>query len=246
MRRKAQLMMELAKLTARREEVEASCERIRAEAEAEREEARAFAAAMKEEAERVRAEAVEWRRAEEERLLREAKAIREDASQQGFKEGREEGREVAAQKAAGTLKSLEQVLAGALAEKESVVAACERQMLDLSIAIAKKVVRAEITVNPEVIERTLRQALARMSERDSITVYVNLVDLEKVTKRKSEILKRLDPGSRVTIVEDENIEPGGLVIQTALGNIDATVSGQELEIDKILYQTYEEDARTEV
>lgn len=224
----------------------ASSAGVREAAEQAKAEAEARAADLKAEAERIRQEAIDWRRSEEERLLREAKVIREDASQQGFKEGREEGREVAAQKAAGVLQSLEAVLQAALREKDEVVNACEKQILDLAIAIAKKIVRAEITVNPDVIDRTLKQALARMTDRDSITIYVNLVDLEKVTKRKAEILKRLDPGSRVTIVEDENIEPGGLVIQTNLGNIDATVSGQELEIDKILYQTYEEDAATEV
>jgi flagellar assembly protein FliH len=122
-----------------------------------------------------------------------------------------------------------------------VILEAEHQILELAIAISRKIVRTEITINPAVIEETLKQALAKVTDRDTITLYLNTTDVELVTKRRSEILKKLDPGSRVNIIEDENIEPGGLVITTNLGNIDATISGQELEIDRFLKQIHEQN-----
>jgi flagellar assembly protein FliH len=191
--------------------------------------------------EKEREAVMEFRRTEEERITREAVKVKEDASSQGFKEGREEGREVVAGKAINLLKNLESILSQAVQEKDGVILEAEHQILELAIAISRKIVRTEITINPAVIEETLKQALAKVTDRDTITLYLNTTDVELVTKRRSEILKKLDPGSRVNIIEDENIEPGGLVITTNLGNIDATISGQELEIDRFLKQIHEQN-----
>lgn len=238
--RKRELRAEIAAGEERRQEIEAEIGRRLAEADRSIEEVNEQASRVVEDLERQRLEFEAWRREEQEKVQREARKIREDASQEGFTQGREEGREVAAGKAIALLTGLEQSLARAIREKDSVIVQAEKQILELALAIARKIVRTEIRINPAVIDETVKCAIARVTDRDSVTVYVNLQDLERVTRRRGEILRHLDPGSRVTVVEDENIEPGGLIISTQLGNIDATIRGQELEIDRVLRQIHEE------
>lgn len=238
--RKEELRRELAAIESSVKQVEEEIARRKADADAAIE-------AVNEQASRVVADVEEqrlnfeaWRKEEQEKIQREARKIKEDASQEGFQQGREEGREVAAGKAITLLTGLEQTLSQAIQEKDDVIVQAEKQILELAIAIARKIVRTEIQLNPAVIEETLKQAIGKVTDRDSVTVYINVKDLERVTKRRNEVLRHLDPGSRVTVVEDENIEPGGLIISTQLGNIDATIRGQELEIDRVLRQIHEE------
>ncbi len=243
---KDKLKLEVAELFEVQKEIQTRIDKINEEIEenvgkadiilkSANEESREILTAANKEKEEVQ----EYRELEEDRLKKEASKIKEDASSDGFREGREEGREIVAGKSISLLKNLEAVLSQAVMEKDSIIVQSEKQILDLSIAISKKIIRTEITINPNVIVETLKQAIAKVTDRDTITVYVNLSDLEKITKRKKEILKNLDPGSRINIVEDSNIEPGGLVISTNMGNIDATISGQEFEMEKILKQSYE-------
>jgi len=68
-----------------------------------------------------------------------------------------------------------------------------------------------------------------------------LKDIAAFTQKKEDILKSLPVDSKVKIIEDNNILPGGCIISTKMGNIDATISSQMLEVEKMLEEALRQE-----
>ncbi|MEZ7891008.1 MAG: FliH/SctL family protein [Candidatus Wallbacteria bacterium] len=190
---------------------------------------------------RIRQEAEQFKQEEIEKTKKICHEIEEDTRRQAFDRGFAEGKEEAGVRAKSILESLDQVLQQALSQKDDIIKNSEQQIVELSMAIAKKVVKCEVTLNRDIIFYSVNEAISKIVDKDTLNIYVNLKDLNNFTQKKDEILKSLPVGSKVKIIDDKNIETGGCVISTNMGNIDATISSQLLEIEKLL----EEAAREE-
>jgi len=199
-----------------------------------RREAENVIAAAKSEDARLRAEAERFRNEEMERTKHICEDIKEDARREAFDKGYAEGKEEAATRARSVLAGLEQVLKEALNKKDDIIKKSEQQIIQIALAIAKKLIKCEVMMNRDIILYSVNEAISRIVDKDTLNIYMNLRDLGNFTQKKDEILKSLPVGSKVKVIEDNNIEPGGCVISTNMGNIDATISSQMLEIEKLL------------
>lgn len=159
---------------------------------------------------------------------------REDA-QQAFERIRQEAFEEGAGSErrhwAPRLQAAEERLARAVADVASCKARLrrevEREMVELALAIARKVVRRELTVDPAALAGIARAALDRVSARDIVRVRVAPAGREPLQKALAE----LDPDAEVTVEADASLAAGGLVIETARGTLDASIDGQLEEIE---------------
>ncbi len=104
----------------------------------------------------------------------------------------------------------------------------EGDMVRFSLAIARRVLHRELTVDPEALVGIVKAALESIEAREvhRLRVYVKDAPL---MERKLESLRL--PG-RVEVVPDPQLERGGLVFETARGTLDASVDTQLEEIDR--------------
>lgn len=171
-------------------------------------------------------EAEAWwnaRRAEDE-------AVVQSAKQAGFEEGysagaRQAENDLRAQWEA-RLKEAEKLIKLAYETKEKVIAEAEVFVIELSCAIAGKLISAQMEQQPELALKLFAQALSRRQEQGVITLCVAPSQFEFVQAAKDELALSLDSQAELKIVPDASVGEGGCVIRSSFGSIDARIDTQ--------------------
>ena len=163
-----------------------------------------------------------------ERANAEADRLRQEARQAGFEEGLRAGRLAVERETAEQVSSLRQMLAAALAERQRVLASCERDLVALSLAIASHVVRERAAVDPSIVQASVRAALARVGNARDVVVKVNPQDLASIAAFRGEWSPE-GGDRRVEFVADEAVERGGCLAEVEAGTVDARLESQFTE-----------------
>lgn len=105
-------------------------------------------------------------------------------------------------------------------------------ILPLALTAAKKIVAKELELHPETIVDIVLQTLAPITQSHRIIIYVNKADKEILEKHKSRIRETLDQIQSLSIQERQDILPGGCIIETESGIINATIENQWRALEK--------------
>jgi hypothetical protein len=90
------------------------------------------------------------------------------------------------------------------------------------------------------------QALHKLKGKSDVIVRVNFQDLNMTTEHKKEIIEMAERVRNMTIAEDSSVDPGGAIIETDFGQIDARISSQLREIeDRIIELTPIKSSRSQ-
>ncbi|MEB3328580.1 MAG: FliH/SctL family protein, partial [Candidatus Sericytochromatia bacterium] len=170
-------------------------------------------------AEQARAATMLELEGEKERIL---SALREQAFNEGYEEGKAAGEAMAAQYISDALmKFNEMAMAFPAAVKKN-----EERLVTLALEIARKVIQDEIELQPEVVQRTVETALKRVSDLEQVVVKVNPLDLDLILP-KQDLFKALVPDVQAFSIEGSHtIQRGGAIIETNSGSITATIQAQ--------------------
>lgn len=104
----------------------------------------------------------------------------------------------------------------------------ERDLVQLALAIAKKIVQREVKVDHEVALTLTRVALGRLHNRAGATVRLHPDDYTYVMAHR----ERLNSEANVELIEDAAVGPGGCIVQSEMGEIDARIEQQFAEIEQ--------------
>jgi flagellar assembly protein FliH len=138
----------------------------------------------------------------------EAEAIRLAARKDGFEAGRAE--------AAGIVLSAGQA-------RDTLLARFEEDVIDLALAAAAMIVRKARELDPTVVGEVYRRALSMARTSGPVRVRVAPADHETALA----LMGRDDgPDWSVTILEDETVGPGGCVVESDCGVVDARIETQ--------------------
>lgn len=203
------------------------------------EEGTANVAELRERAEQEAQTLRETTESETQSLRAEVEASVEQIRAEAVKEGQEEGRAAGFQEgraeAQRVIDRFHVVLAKAIERRHEIIRESEEQVVHLVLSIARKVVKVISESHREVVIANIEQALERLQQKSDVVVRVNMVDLPLVTEQREELLQSAERAGTITIAEDTTIDPGGCVIETDFGEIDARIAVQLQEIeDRIL------------
>lgn len=162
-------------------------------------------------------------------LERRTQIVQQEAQEKGFNVGKEEGIKAGNEVIKRALSEIQDILLEAKHKREEIVKSNQEMVVDLALLIAKKIIKTELTTNKETILKNLTQALKKVRNKEEIKVKVNPVHLEELGTRKREFLAQVSGTEGINFEEDKTIEPGGCIIETNFGLIDATIATQ-LEI----------------
>jgi flagellar assembly protein FliH len=151
-----------------------------------------------------------------------AVAVRERAYQEGFNEGLKEGRRRAEEAMSKMLQNTKEILREAEAERAAIMNSTEREIVELVLETAKRVVAAELKVNPDVVVAITKEALTLVRDRPHMLVQVHPDDLETCNQARQQLEALVPDGGALRILPDIRIERGGCVIDTGQGVVDAT------------------------
>ncbi|MFP4550451.1 MAG: flagellar assembly protein FliH [Spirochaetales bacterium] len=205
------------------------------EVKSKQEEAQVIKQDAEADAERIRKESQEEVDQLKKDAERAAEEKEEEARKQGHSEGREEGFAEGRAESERLIDRLHVVINRAIERRNEIIEESETQIVNLVLQIAKKVVKVISENQKNVVVNNVVQALRKLKEKSDVIIRVNIQDLEMVTNHVQEIIERVEREHHITIAEDSTVDPGGAIIETDFGEIDARIASQLQEIeDQIL------------
>src|SRR5690242_17187104 len=102
----------------------------------------------------------------------------------------------------------------------------ERELLEVALGVAKKVVQQELQERPEIWLGMIRNAVHRAVDRERIAVRVPPPLLAFLRDSLPELRSTLDDVKEVELIEDPSLTLGGCVIESRFGEIDIGVESQ--------------------
>jgi len=148
----------------------------------------------------------------------------------GFAQGQQAAGAAAQQETAALAKKLAATLDDLVRVRNEMIRHTEKQMVQLALAVARRVLHREVSVDPTVLLTMMRVALERVSDAARVTVRLHPADHQSVTAAVAD-----SPTSeQVTLAADARIPRGGCKVESEYGDIDAGVDAQIQEIARAL------------
>lgn len=163
-----------------------------------------------------------------------ADAIALDARKRGHDEGFQVGRDAADREMNEMLVTMRGLLEMARAERHKLMQEAEPELVRLALGIAERVLHQQVALDRAVVVEMAKTAIARLIERDRVTVRVNPADLERMREHREELMA-IGEIRNLRIVEDQRVDRGGVVVDTDAGTIDARIATQLEETRKVLH-----------
>ncbi len=159
-------------------------------------------------------------------LKKRAEQIEHEAYEKGFAQGEKDGLESGQKRLEVVIRQINALLAQIESQKRTLFQRCEQDMVEFAFSVIKKILRRESRLTAGVIKDTLSAALTKTEENRRIILHVNPVDYKYLLAHPDQIPWVLTDRERIKILEDEAITPGGGLLETEWGVIDATIEGQ--------------------
>jgi flagellar assembly protein FliH len=156
-------------------------------------------------------------------------ALEREAFAKGYAQGERAGIEAGGKRAEAMLRRVAQTLTDLSGLRETLIQQTERQMVQLALVIARRIVLREVSLDPELIAAMAHVALQKLGTASPATIRLNPEDYTVVTHEGERW-----GGRQVTVVPDPAIARGGCLVESEFGRIDASVDRQFEEMTRAL------------
>ena len=102
----------------------------------------------------------------------------------------------------------------------------QKQVLPIALKAAKRIVGCELKNHPETIVDIVRKTLKPVTQSHHIKIYVNKKDKGLLETEKNALKNLFDYIKTFVIEERDDISPGGCIIETEAGIINASLESQ--------------------
>jgi len=177
---------------------------------------------------------------EAEKIVKQAKMRREaiemEAYEKGMEQGQSEGQKVMVKRLQPLFTTFKDAIEQLTRQRELLTEQHIDQLLNLVCLIAEKVVHREIHLAPDIVLKTVKSASTHLMKTDEIRLRLHPSDYEYIKEIEKILGTYIQTKDRLSIVEDNTIDRGGVVIETAFGEIDATIRSQIEHIKEIILE----------
>lgn len=170
-------------------------------------------------------------------ILNQAKEDARSIRDKAYREGLETAKHDAGQKIKEALATLNQ----AVIERKKIIKEAESEILRISIRAAEQIMRSEVSLHRDVCLNIVSDAINRVSDREQVIIRVNREDAEYIKRYKERLSGIVDGVKSLSILEDSQIEPGGCIIETNLGYVDARISTKLQALEDALQKASQEE-----
>lgn len=160
--------------------------------------------------------------------------IKQQAYNDGFQKGLEEGAIQGKQSGLDEMQSLineavektQRMLTIGEKDAKNMIVMAERQIVEIALAVASKILTYQITENPMVILPIVKNALEKVCDQEQIVLRVSVDDFETVLQAKQEFQNMVGGEQALTVIVDRTIVRGNCIIDTSYGMVDARIDTQ--------------------
>ncbi len=153
------------------------------------------------------------------RAQEEADLIKETAAKEGYRAGIEQ--------AESDIIALRNKIADFVSAKKEVFEYIAPDILEISVEIAQKIIKKEVTQNPEIILESIIDVMKSLSKDETrITVKVNSLQVDLIRTELPEYISSLGVEAKINVVGDDSVDEGGCILYTNNGIVDASIDTQ--------------------
>ena len=161
------------------------------------------------------------------RAREEADAIREAAAKEGYQAGLSQAKDDIA-----AFRESVKVFMGA---KQEVFDTIAPEILSISVDIAKKIIKKELTQAPELLLESVHEILkGLLKEETKITLHANPAQVSMLKSEVPQMAEQLGLEAKIMVIPDDSVMEGGCVVTTTNGVVDATIDTQLAIISEAL------------
>jgi flagellar assembly protein FliH len=151
-----------------------------------------------------------------------------EAHEAGLREGEAAGRQGAAAEVQPVIDRLARCIEEIGGLRGRLRAEAESDLIQLSLAIARRVLRRELAIDPEALHGLVLGALEKLQGQEISRVRVHPAHVALVT----ESLRQNTASAQVEVIADPSRALGTVIFETRHGNLDASVDSQLQEIER--------------
>lgn len=154
--------------------------------------------------------------------------IKDQAYQEGFQKGREDGLQKFTEDAEAGLKALETLANSTFDMKKNIIDSASRDIVELVAMIADKVCHARF--NPQMLYQITIDAIKLLNDKENITIIVSPKLVEHIQKMVPSIRSSIQNLQSVKILEDSSLSADGVIVETPTTRLDSRISSQINEL----------------
>lgn len=154
----------------------------------------------------------------------ESAALREQAAEEGYRDGRERGYEEGMNSASELIEQANKVLMQARDAFDAMIAESEPKLLALAMSIARRVAAESIKTDPEVVRDLVKRGMQALRDEREFSLHVD-PELVSVLEGCADDLGRQYGARSVEVVPDTAAREGA-IIRTPHGFVDVTIESQ--------------------
>ena len=157
---------------------------------------------------------------------RDAAAERE-AYERGLREGEAQGARKALEQFQASVRAFAESAAAVAAYKPALRAEAERELVTLSLAVARKVLRRELTIDAHMVLAVVKACLEDLRNAEVYRLHLHPQDVPPVAS----LLQQQRRG-QIELIPDPGVTRGGALFETSQGTLDARLETQLEEIER--------------
>lgn len=154
--------------------------------------------------------------------------IKQQAYEEGFLKGQQDGLEKFQNDACEALHSLETLASASFDEKKNIIDSATLDIVELVSTIADKV--CHIKFDKDVLHKITIDAIKELNDKENITIIVNPKLVENINSMVDSFKEEITGLESVKILEDNSVSPDGVIVETLNTRLDSRVSSQISEI----------------
>jgi flagellar assembly protein FliH len=180
----------------------------------------------------------------EAKVLQKAKerilVLEKEAYEKGFAQGEKNGLELGQKRIETMIYQLNTLLTEIERQRVDLYKNYEKEMIQLVLSIAKKVLHQEVKTQEDVVAFTLQEAFKYVVDQKKVVVHLNPVDYQYLISHRDRLPFAVEEMRGIKLIEDPAITRGSSLLETSFGDIDATLENQLDEIASVIWQKIEQ------
>ena len=166
---------------------------------------------------------------------------KEEAYRSGYEDGQAEGLKKGQEQSQDEIERFSSIVQSFTSQQKDARKNADQDLVALALAVGRRIVGSATEVSDGPVLYAVRECLDSLEDKSRVVVKVHPDDLDVVRRHRADWLESLEGIEQLTIEGDADMTPGGCILETPKGDVDAQI---EERLDR-LQVTLTEQIRNE-
>lgn len=167
-----------------------------------------------------------------------AEEIKNQAYQEGFKnghdEGYQEGKKQIEDELSIKIQNFENFLNSQFDIKKRIIKSAHLDIVELVSLISEKICHKSFENDKEILKNLVEQAIDALKDKEFVTLIVNPAMISEISEISEKLKNQIISLEHLKILEDINVSADGVIAESIDTRVDSTISSQIDEIQRLL------------